>query len=746
MEIIVHGTKGGYKVLYSTLDLNILGSAVVDVRCERSCESVIGQDAYAIAFVDTGFVFTKYQIIHDVPSNETGNIAFSLYIPANEHLGGVDIRNLLDKLLSTYCTTYVVDNKLDEVNESWQFIEPIFNHYKNKIRFIDPANCTRGADDVAFIYYAPGNLQYYLDNPDLEAFTKFSRIYLIKKKLERVPENPLKVLYHNPNQNITKQISVIHSSITQHVNSTPSTSRKPGIKTIRFNVIDTNNNRIPDHTIFYKKESDQTRTTKNGIVFSDKEIDETWRIKDKAEGYKSENINLIPKQSENEITVILVPLKIVQLHVAKETGELISPDEIELEIIGTQNKAKGDKIAFTGNAINKTWQIRVSTDGYIPHITTPISPAAQSAPVLIKLKKIKSSAVKQEDATKASGKYFVTFKAGRHGKLTDSDTFGPYEGPIEDIGTPIPMPSYGYKFDKWIYRQIDETNFAGMAQFKMKEISWSDFELSSKIVIILAVIVTAYYGGKYLRNHHPSFKFPSTILHKKETPQTIITPPQTPASSTPTEESALDLDATPSAEETTLVIEPEPELRSEPEPEPRLEPEPKPRLEPEPKPEVVSKNNVTDSDNPIQLDIRSYMDGNELKLSVLRRKLGETGSQDVQLRQAIQNSIQFRELMLSSNKISDFFEFYKGLDNEITIRTKWYGFLKTKILKDTYYFKNYFLPIKGRTNADMPIGEIINRYDKLLTQQSKKVVAKEESKEENEKIENEKIENEEPEG
>jgi hypothetical protein len=92
MDIVVHGTKGGYEIFTPKK----LGG-LLDVNSDGSKTSAIGQEAYAIRFVEKTIIFSKYKIIRDVRGGKrTGFLAFSLFLPNNKK------------------TTWYRDNKLIE--------------------------------------------------------------------------------------------------------------------------------------------------------------------------------------------------------------------------------------------------------------------------------------------------------------------------------------------------------------------------------------------------------------------------------------------------------------------------------------------------------------------------------------------------------------------------------------------------------------------------------------------------------
>jgi len=210
MEIAIHGTKNGYQILYKTSGLP--ASVTSDVRPAATRESAMGQEAYAIAYVAEGYVLSKYRIIRDVPrAKATGNIAVSVFFPFNRKLKGSDAKELLDNILDEYCTNYVVFNNLENVHEDWSFITKYQSRFESKIKNVeDPEAFLAGGGDSAYIYYDPElqELEKYLEMPFQEEYSNNKQVYLVDRKYEGRPENPLNALRHNPNNNLTGKIEL----------------------------------------------------------------------------------------------------------------------------------------------------------------------------------------------------------------------------------------------------------------------------------------------------------------------------------------------------------------------------------------------------------------------------------------------------------------------------------------------------------------------------------------------------------
>jgi hypothetical protein len=212
MELVVHGTKGGYRTLYSTPGAPAIAN---DIRNNVSSENALGETSYAISFAAGGCVFTKYCIVRDsLRSYATGTVAFSLFLPAREKMAGIDVHTLLDKLLSHYTGHYIKDNNVNRgettqiIQEDWTFVNDIITEYKNKLKSNDDENIQSGATDAAFIYYKDdAELQRYFEWPFQEEYSTFRQVLFINKELKGNPANPLNALRHSEND-LTEKIEL----------------------------------------------------------------------------------------------------------------------------------------------------------------------------------------------------------------------------------------------------------------------------------------------------------------------------------------------------------------------------------------------------------------------------------------------------------------------------------------------------------------------------------------------------------
>jgi hypothetical protein len=241
MKIIIHGTKGGH---HTFTDEKV---EMIDARPDSSKVAAIGQQAYSINFNDGDVVFSKYKIVRDVAGEKrTGHIAFSVIIPNEKKLSGMNVKLLLDELAEDYCKKYVENNNLDNVREDWQFVEEINAKFIKEVKnaLYDNESFQQGTEEAAFIYYSSDyELQNYFDDPYQDNYKRFKQIFFVDEKFESKPENPLNALRHNPSSNLTKGIDVQNLKFTLFFDET-------NIKVQEGDINCRNNSKVHKKSIF----------------------------------------------------------------------------------------------------------------------------------------------------------------------------------------------------------------------------------------------------------------------------------------------------------------------------------------------------------------------------------------------------------------------------------------------------------------------------------------------------------------
>lgn len=352
MNIIIHGTKGGYRsCLYATPNTPLV---TFDSRSAASLENAVGQTAYSISFSADGYILTKFVIVRDGPrSMATGNIAFSIYLHNNQRLSGVDAKSLLDQLSNHYCKLYSPDYNLGNIYEDWSFVENIARNFNIKnIPADDVENIQQGANDAAYVYYTSDEeMQKYFDAPYQEEYKDYRQVFFIEKRLEGKIENPLNALKHNPNANLTGKIDLAPYKLLFNEQA------KGGVKIevkVRGNRRH-NKNKIRKKDILeisYTKDYHEPRQ----LYGKWNEIDLQFiEVNDTEQTIYIRECTLQPKTTSIPIAVVdaLSEKPIPNFHVVCKHS------------YGSQTKEiNGNQIIFEGSEIGERWDVKAMSDGY----------------------------------------------------------------------------------------------------------------------------------------------------------------------------------------------------------------------------------------------------------------------------------------------------------------------------------------------------------------------------------------------
>ena len=192
MNIVIHGTKGGREIFFPK---NKSISGLFDINSDSPKGSAIGQQTYAIRSFDNNIIYSKYKIIRDVSGDKrTGFIGFSLFLPHDENLQSKDIITLLDTISKQYSDLYLDNNNLEQVVESWDFLQEINKQYQPKIRknSFSAGTIKSGDKDDAIIYYRDTfDLQKSWEKGFMQHYSPYRQILFVSEKLRGDVSNPL---------------------------------------------------------------------------------------------------------------------------------------------------------------------------------------------------------------------------------------------------------------------------------------------------------------------------------------------------------------------------------------------------------------------------------------------------------------------------------------------------------------------------------------------------------------------------
>lgn len=200
MQILIHGRKNGYSVLFPKPTPPEFYSFASDIQSisANNDGAYYGCHFYTLAFAEGGCIFTKYVIGDDVERGQLGEIGISVFIPKDSKLSGAEVKTLLDELIEIYSINYINDNKIDEPKSgfNWFLFTALANEYDLKLlrNSYDNDSFLPGSQDPAFHYYNSDiELIEHLDKPFQDEYRDFKQILLIDSQLQGAA-NPLNVI------------------------------------------------------------------------------------------------------------------------------------------------------------------------------------------------------------------------------------------------------------------------------------------------------------------------------------------------------------------------------------------------------------------------------------------------------------------------------------------------------------------------------------------------------------------------
>lgn len=346
MEVIVHGTKGGYKILYQSQ--NVPRSIARDVRrIDRNDGSSVGKYAYSISFADSGCVFTKYLIVRDIERRAVGNVAFSVYVDSTNKLSGEAVKRLLDELIAHYKNNYTQDGNLGIVNEDWTFVDDLINKYTKKLTPNYSKTQSQGNEEAAYIYYKnEEELEKYFDAPYHVKYFSFKQVFFVTEQLKESSQNPLTALSHNTEQNLT---GIIDFKNPSYVLKGFSDRHISGV-TIEIWV---NHRKISNNDTIRKNDTIRVKYTKN----FHESIEENGQLNDpKIQKYLAIDNDSI---KVNQNVQLLPETKTIKLQVINKKNKIINDTTLQcIDHKNNKREVHEDTLVFRGNELGEQWIIK----------------------------------------------------------------------------------------------------------------------------------------------------------------------------------------------------------------------------------------------------------------------------------------------------------------------------------------------------------------------------------------------------
>lgn len=215
MKIFIQGRKDGYNTLYpkpTPAEFFQFAADIQRIDAQNNAQ-YYGKSLYSIAFNGNGCIFTKYIIGYDTLRSNIGNIGISVFIPNNQKILGIDIKTLLDELISIYTTNYCPDFKINnQKQEDWLLFSSTADNYDIKVKTIlSDENFLYGNKDAAYIIYDNNTeIEKYLDAPYQAEYKEFKQILFIDNQSRLL----LEVIKHDQTEtaNLTGKIDLDNPS------------------------------------------------------------------------------------------------------------------------------------------------------------------------------------------------------------------------------------------------------------------------------------------------------------------------------------------------------------------------------------------------------------------------------------------------------------------------------------------------------------------------------------------------------
>jgi hypothetical protein len=444
MEIVIHGTKDGYRQLHST-NADVAYVIAKDMRIGTNDDGSMGQSVYSLGFFTRGLAYSKYIIVKDTQrSSALGFIAFTLFLEHNKTLEGSNIKKLLDDLSESYSKKYIVNNYLNRgektlIREDWSFVKNISDNYNEQSRSINYQQKT-GSKDPAIVYFKETQeLPRYFDRPYQEEYENFKQIFFLASNQKASNTNPLNVL-----RNSGQELNInLNNNYYKIFNLDPS----------KKVIIKVNSKSIDANTLIRDNSDLEISYSTNNQLYET--IEERGRLlDDKIKKYLSKEGNGIRINYE-AFTVQIPKTKTITIEPKKEGGTYFNPN-LKLTCKGNYSSdtlpVVNNKIDFKGEQINQQWEIKAT--GLLYHEEakpTTITPLYQNSPVVYNIRTKKQ--------TTASPKQYF-YDAGLHGSLKQGAAQYSLnkEGDITLI-----QPNRHYEFTGW---KFDDTNQTLVAQYE----------------------------------------------------------------------------------------------------------------------------------------------------------------------------------------------------------------------------------------------------------------------------------------
>ncbi|MDB2495358.1 hypothetical protein N9X07_04150 [Flavobacteriaceae bacterium] len=439
MEIVIHGTKDGYRQLHST-NADIAYVIAKDMRIGTNDDGSLGESLYSLGFFTRGLAYSKYIIVKDTQrSSALGFIAFTLFLEHNKTLEGSNIKKLLDELSESYSKKYILNNYLNRgekslIREDWSFVKNISDNYNEQSRIINYQQKT-GSKDPALVYFKETqDLPRHFDRPYQEEYENFKQIFFLASNQKARNTNPTNVL-RNSGQELNINLNNKYYKI---LNLNPSSR-------VRIRV---NNKSIATNYLIRDNSDLEISYSKNDQLYE--RIEEKGRLQDdRIKKYLSKEGNGIRINYE-AFTTQIPKTKTIIIEPKKEGVTYFNPDlKLICKVSGYTSDTLpviNNEIVFKGEQINTKWEIKATgLTSFEEAKSIDITPLLTNSPVVFNISTKKQT-------TAPPKKYF--YDTGNHGSLKQ----GAADYSLNKEGdSTIIKPNRGYEFTGWEFNNSKRT-------------------------------------------------------------------------------------------------------------------------------------------------------------------------------------------------------------------------------------------------------------------------------------------------
>lgn len=408
MKLFVQARKDGYNILYPKTTPAEFYQFASDLRpIAKMGVSFLGKKIYSIAFSSGGCIFTKHIIVQDVQRESLGNVGFSIYVPNEKKLLGIEVKSLVDELIETYRQNYCADYYLNNKQVDWILFQSLADDYDKKLTPVsaeDVDNFESENNEEAYVYYDnDSELCRYFDDPFQEMYIPYKQIFFVDRNLEKMADNPLNALKYDTNANLTGKIDLENPKYKLLFNS----QANGGVSiTIKANgSIRSNKNKI-------RRKDDLEITWKKHYYNTEIQQGKCFEI-------SSEFIKVDP--IEHTVTVKEIELKEeeknINLEIKDRKGVIVYNAEIYVKSNYQEEKRiYGNSIILKGNELGERWVVRAEKGDRMFTDNRPIDiekDCIETIKLILKERKI----VKIIALDKDSGDIISNFKVWVQGKI-----------------------------------------------------------------------------------------------------------------------------------------------------------------------------------------------------------------------------------------------------------------------------------------------------------------------------------------